>query len=505
MTAQPLISAPVRAIRRHPRAALLACTALAAGWLIVLPPTSFPAAAEGIAPAALAGPPSFAPLVNRVKPAVVNISTTEHATLAGGDQSSPFPPDMPLPDMFKHFFDQLQPKGFGNRGTAHALGSGFIIDADGYVLTNNHVVDNADKIQVTLDDGTTLPAKLVGRDAKTDIALLKIDADHALPFVQLGRADAAQIGDWVVAVGNPFGLGGTVTAGIISARGRDLHSGPYDDFIQVDAPINRGNSGGPLFDAAGQVIGMNTAIYSPTGGSVGIGFAIPSNLLAKVSSELRAHGSVERAWLGIRMQTLTQDLARAVGRDHASGALVASVDPNSPAARGGIKQGDVILAFGGHTVDNPRDLARMVGEAHKGEPSTIRLWRGEAEQNVTVTLGEAPSETVAGVAEDNGGSGEHARIGLALAPLTKDARDQLDLPPSTRGVVVSQVSEDSPAADSGLRPGDVITQIGGDAVSSPHEVVRKLHELQHGGRKAVPVMILRNGDSYYIALNLAES
>lgn len=500
------VPAPFQAIRRHPKAALLASTALVAAWMVVLPIMASPAAsAEPTAPTVSVGPASFAPLVARIKPAVVNISTTEHATMVEDGQESPFPPDMPVPDLFKHFFDQIEPKGFAEHSVAHALGSGFLIDPAGYVLTNNHVIEHADKIQVTLDDGTNYPAKLIGRDPKTDIALLKIDAGHELPYVKLGSSDKAQVGDWVVAVGNPFGLGGTVTAGIISARGRDLNSGPYDDFIQVDAPINRGNSGGPLFDAAGQVIGMNTAIYSPSGGSVGIGFAIPSNLLSEVSAELRAHGTVDRAWLGIRMQPETQALAQAIGRDHAGGALVVSVESDSPAARAGLQQGDLILAFNGNTVDTPRDLARMVGDAHKGDQATLKVVRAGQEQNVTVALGDLSSEATASASEEGNGKGETGRIGLVLAPLNQAARQQLDLPASVKGVVVNSVTDNSPAAESGFQPGDVITYVGDEPVTSRQKLIEKLDALQSEGRKAVPVMIVRNGDSLYIALTLAQS
>ncbi len=499
------IFAPLRTIRRHPKAALLTGTALAA-WMIVLPMVaSPPASAEAIVPTASVGPSSFAPLVARIKPTVVNIATTEHITGIEDFQQSPFPPDMPLPDLFKHFFDQLEPKGFSNRSVAHALGSGFLIDPVGYVLTNNHVIEHADKIQVTTDDGTNYPAKLIGRDPKTDVALLKINADHELPYVKLGPSDAAQVGDWVIAVGNPFGLGGTVTAGIISARGRDLNSGPYDDFIQVDAPINRGNSGGPLFDVQGQVIGMNTAIYSPSGGSVGIGFAIPSSVLLKVSSELRAHGTVERAWLGVRMQPETQALALAIGRDHAGGALVITVQEDSPAARAGIKQGDLILAFNGTAVETPRDLARMVGDAHKGDRATLKVLRDGQEHNLTVTLGDLSAEAAASPAEEGNGKAEPGSIGLTLAPLNQTAREQLNLPTTVKGVLVNGVAENSPAAESGLLPGDIITYVGDQHVTSPRQLTEKLLALQQDGRKAVPVMIVRNGDSLYIALNLAQS
>lgn len=284
----------------------------------------------------------------------------------------------------------------------HALGSGFIIDPDGYVVTNNHVIDGADEITVILEGGDRLEAKVVGRDAKTDLALLKIDADEPLPYVSFGDSDAARVGDWVVAVGNPFGLGGSVTAGIISARGRDIHAGPFDDFLQVDAPINRGNSGGPLFSTSGEVIGINTAIYSPNGGNVGIGFATPSSLARTVIAQLREKGSVERGWLGVTIQSVTDDIADSLGLDEAEGALVSKVLPDSPAASAGLQQGDVILALNGQRITRFKTLPRLVAEAKTGKPATVTVWRDGREKDVTVTIGRMPEDTASLMGSDPG-------------------------------------------------------------------------------------------------------
>jgi serine protease Do len=412
---------------------------------------------------------------------------------AQAEEMPQMPPDFPFPDMFHHFFDHqgAQPE--------HALGSGFIVDPDGYIVTNNHVVDGAHKITVTLNDGTSRPAKVVGRDAKTDLALLKIDAPTPLPYVAFGPSDKEQVGDWVVAVGNPFGLGGTVTAGIVSAHGRNINEGPYDDFLQIDAPINPGNSGGPLFNQSGQVIGIDTAIYSPNGGSVGIGFAIPSDLASQVVAQLREHGKVERGWLGVQMQPMTPALAKAVGLPRDEGVLVDQVVAGSPAAAAKLQQGDVITTFDGTVIKTPRDLAVAVAKDHAGDSARVGLWRNGHDLTVEVSIAAQAKEQAAATDESHGG-----RVGMALAPLTGDRRSELGLGPSATGVVVTRVVPGSPADESGVQPGDVVVRVGSTDVATPREVVAKIHAAERAKKEAIPMLVMRNGTTYYVALELAQ-
>ncbi|MEK9726060.1 MAG: Do family serine endopeptidase, partial [Rhodospirillaceae bacterium] len=351
---------------------------LVAGWAIA-----------GTAEAKTA-PESFADLAQKLLPSVVNISTTQ--TVEGRDNPTmpQLPPGSPFEDFFKEFFDRNSPQQRSRRATS--LGSGFIISKDGYVVTNNHVIADADEITVILHDDTRLPAELVGRDTKTDLAVLKVKAEIDLSPVGFGNSDAARVGDWVVAIGNPFGLGGTVTAGIISARGRDINSGPYDDYIQTDASINRGNSGGPMFNLDGQVIGINTAIFSPTGGSVGIGFAIPATTAEPVIAQLMKNGSVQRGWLGVHIQAVTDEIAETLGLKEASGALVASVIKDSPAEKGKIKAGDVILTFDGKKVNEMKALPRIVAETEVGRKAPVIVWRDGGRKTLQVAVGELDEE-----------------------------------------------------------------------------------------------------------------
>lgn len=415
-------------LRRSVRVAAVSAVALGVvigGCSVVTPGV---VRAETNTPASAASMPgSFADLVQRVKPAVVNIATTEkvdgRSEMAPDMPGMPFPPDSPMGEFFRRFFGPGATMGQSRPREVHALGSGFIIDPDGYVVTNNHVIDGADEITVILEGGDRLEAKVVGRDAKTDLALLKIDADEPLPYVSFGDSDAARVGDWVVAVGNPFGLGGSVTAGIISARGRDIHAGPFDDFLQVDAPINRGNSGGPLFSTSGEVIGINTAIYSPNGGNVGIGFATPSSLARTVIAQLREKGSVERGWLGVTIQSVTDDIADSLGLDEAEGALVSKVLPDSPAASAGLQQGDVILALNGQRITRFKTLPRLVAEAKTGKPATVTVWRDGREKDVTVTIGRMPEDTASLMGSDRDGSSDHAAGRLGAGGGVDDAAD----------------------------------------------------------------------------------
>jgi len=459
-------------------------------------------------------PASFSALAEKVTPAVVNISSTHEVTAPrGGPRDMPFdfPPGSPFEEFFKRFQDQFGDRsgpgpGPGPQRNATALGSGFIIDPSGYVVTNNHVVESATGIDVTLTDGTTYPAKLVGTDRKTDLALLKIESEQPLPAVSFGDSDALKVGDWVMAVGNPFGLGGTVTAGIVSARGRDLHSGPFDDFLQIDASINQGNSGGPTFSMAGEVIGINTAIASPNGGSVGIGFAIPSNVAKPIIAELREHGTVERGWLGVQIQSVTPEIAAAVGLEEPKGAIVSQVLPDSPAAKAGLKQGDVILAFGGSAIGEMRDLTRVVAATDIGEKVDVEIWRDRKAQSVPVTIARLDEgDTVATAAPPPARPGHESiePLGLELAALTPDLRQRLGIPEAIEGVVVTDVAADGPAAAQGLRAGDVIQQVGTQPVTTPEQVAALAEAAESENRNAVLLLVNRQGDSMFIALKVA--
>ncbi|MBP7065195.1 DegQ family serine endoprotease [Ferrovibrio sp.] len=445
---------------------------------------------------ALTARPGFADLVEKVKPAVVNIATTEKP------QARPRGPNAQpgsLEEFFRQFMEQQQGQGRG-RSPQHALGSGFIIDPAGYIVTNNHVVDGAAKIVVTLEDGSEHPAIVQGRDPKTDLALLKIEAGKPLPYVAFGDSDKARIGDAVVAVGNPFGLGGSVSAGILSARGRNLNNGPYDSFLQIDAPINPGNSGGPIFDAEGRVIGIATAIYSPNGGSIGIGFGVPANLAASVTEQLKASGKVERGWLGVSLQPLTEPLAKAMGRPNTEGVLVNSVLPDGPAAESGLHQGDVITALNGRPLRDGRDLATQIAGLKAGDTAKLTYWRDGKEKVLAVTIGSQPAEQNAALNQDEAGE---AQVGLALAPLDPAARGQLGLERDARGAVVADVAPSSKADESGVQRGDVIVGVAGKPVANPGEAVAAIRQAQHEKREAVALLVMRGGTTYYIALQLA--
>ncbi|MSP03450.1 MAG: PDZ domain-containing protein [Acetobacteraceae bacterium] len=424
--------------------------------------------------------PDFSELVARVKPAVVSITTTFGATQAEGPRMQlPFP------------FNQMVPKGGPQSGAHHARGSGFIIREDGLIVTNNHVVKDGNAVSVTLDDGTERKATVLGVDPRTDIALLKIEAGKPLPFIQLGNSREVRPGEWVVAMGNPFGLGGTVTAGIVSAVSRDIGSGPYDQFIQIDAPINQGNSGGPLFTQEGKVIGMNTAIFSPTGGSVGIGFAIPSDVIRMVTNQLAATGHVTRGYIGVATQSLTPPMAKALRLPEAVGALLASVESGSPAAKAGLEAGDVIQAVNGQKIATPKDLALTVATVRPGDEARFHIVREGQNRDVSVRVGEQPKEkTAQGRAEQPVARGQ---LGLDLAPLTSEAREQLEVPDGLNGAVVRAVRPGSPADEAGLRPGDVIVGVGNQKVGSPSDVTKAIGSALSGKDHAVALRVLRDG------------
>jgi serine protease Do len=462
---------------------------------------------------------SFAPLVKRVLPAVVNISVTEKSgvQMMSGDLPDEFR-DTPFGDFLRRFFEQHggHAPSFqspfsdnnpddGDEAKAIALGSGFIVDPSGLIVTNNHVVGEAARVQVILQDNSKYPAKILGRDPRTDIAVLKIDAHKPLPFVRFGDSSAAQIGDWVVAVGNPFGLGGTVTTGIISARGRDIHSGQFDDFLQIDAPINRGNSGGPTFNLNGEVIGINTAIYSPNGGSVGIGFAVPSNVAKHVVKQLEDHGKVTRGWLGVQIQSVTPAIAASLGLKSDHGALVAMVSQDSPGARAGLKQGDVILSFDGSSINELRDLPRLVASSAPDSNATMTVWRDGRTSELHTTLGEAPENprlaSASGFSQDQNENRADA-MGLHFAPLTEEARHDLHIGRDVNGVVISRVEHGSAADTVGLQRGDVLMAIDQQPVRNPAEAARKLREIARSPRKSALLLLNRHGVTQYVGVAL---
>jgi serine protease Do len=462
--------------------------------------------------AASAAPPpvTFADIVERVAPAVVNISTTK-AIGRGEMPELPFPeppPGSPFEDFFREFFDRDRaPEQMPRRQSS--LGSGFVVDEAGFVVTNNHVIAEADEIQVVFSDDRTFEAELIGRDSKTDLALLKIKGDEGpFPAVTFADSDHVRVGDWIIAIGNPFGLGSTVTAGIISARSRDIRAGPYDDFLQVDAPINRGNSGGPSFNLDGEVIGINTAIFSPSGGNVGIGFAIPSNLALPVIESLKEDGRVERGWLGVRIQTVTDEIAESLGLDEAEGALVASVTPDGPAEAAKIEPGDVILEFDHKKIDRMRGLPRIVAETPIGKEVEVAIWRRGEEQSVQVTLGELPEEDeLAALTEegaDTPSSAEIASLGVTVATISEELRTRYELGPNVNGVVIVDVLAGSAAGTESLRPGDVIVEVGQEEVNSPPEVQAKVNQAQQENKKSVLLLIDRQGDLRFVALRFPE-
>ncbi len=462
---------------------------------------------------------SFAPLVQEVIPAVVNVSAFQKpgkAAAAGDDEgnvttveraASKSLPASALDEMLQRFLDQKDRKGTPNL-PGLALGSGFVIDPNGYIVTDDHVLENAGAVTVTLHDGTQLRARIVGRDPLTDLALLKIDAPRPLPYVRWGDSDAVRVGDWVLAIGNPFGLDDTVSSGIISARGRDIHSGPYDDFLQIDASINRGNSGGPTFDLNGKVIGINSAIYSPNGGSVGIGFAIPANLAQPVVAQLRQHGKVERGWLGVQIQPVTAEIAQVFGLPKAEGALVAGVGAGGPAARAGFAQGDIILSVNGQPVSRMRDLPLLVAEMPIGEAANVTVWRHSQKISLLPTIDRMPADAqVADLGQDeNAPPQQQADVvsGLKLAALTRQMRRRLHVPENVNGVVVTAVGSDSPLAGLDLLPGDVIEMIEQQSVNSPADVLDKLRTAATNGHKAILVLLSRHGSNRYVALPLRD-
>lgn len=483
------------------RSALALTTAgiFAAGvWSATALAAPAPLDTQSAAPAATALErlPSFADLVEKVNPAVVSIRVDEEVAAQGPGAMPdlPFPPGSP----FEKFFRDMQPQGpdgAPRRRHATALGSGFLISADGFIVTNNHVVGDGKDITAVREDGTEMKAKLIGRDPKTDLALVKVESKEPLPYVVFGDSDGVRVGDWVLAVGNPFGLGGTVTTGIVSARGREIGAGPYDDFIQIDASINKGNSGGPTFDVQGNVVGVNTAIFSPTGGSVGIGFAIPSSIAQKVIAQLKKDGKVTRGWLGVTIQQVDDDLAASLSLDKARGALVAQVAEDSPAEDAGIKTGDVVLNVNGKEMEDVRAVSRTVADLEPETDAEIVVWRDGRRKTIDVEIGTFPENLEVAAAAPSEGkpeAGTTESLGLALAE-TPD------------GVVVRSVDPASDAAEKGVRPGDVIVKVSGRDVKKPADVVKGVEEASKADKNSVLLLLRTEEQQRFVALTLEKS
>ena len=449
------------------------------------------------APSFARGPASVADVAEGLQDAVVNISTTQ--TLKGPGEAAPGhrgPKGSPFEEFFDDFFDDEDAGGLSRK--VSSLGSGFVIDPSGLVVTNNHVIEDADEIIINFTDGSKLKVtKILGHDPKTDLALLKVEPKRPLKAVSFGNSSKMRVGDWVMAIGNPFGLGGTVTVGIVSATKRDINAGPYDDFIQTDAAINRGNSGGPLFDMDGQVIGVNTAIISPTGGSIGIGFAVPSNTAVKVLDQLKQYGETRRGWLGVHVQNVTDEIAESLGLNQPTGALVANVSPDGPAAAAGIKPSDVILKFDGQPIDNMRDLPRAVVETPIGKDVPVEVLRDGETVDVTVKIGRLPEEDeAADAAEDEDEQlpdtlkpESEDLLGLTIAPLTEALRSKYGISDKIDGVIITDVEPDSPAARKSVKPGDVIVEVTQEEVHQPQDVVTRLQAVKRSGRGRVLLLL----------------
>ena len=456
--------------------------------------------------------PDFSELADELVPSVVSVSVIISRETVNQPRAPQFPPGSPFEDFFKDFFERrgiprqdIPPQRPRRNETAQ--GSGFIIDDKGLIVTNNHVIAGASSITVVLHDGKSLQAKLIGADAKTDLALLKVKTDIKLKAVSWGNSDEVKVGNWAMAIGNPFGLVNTVTVGIVSARARDINAGPFDDFIQTDASINRGNSGGPLFNLKGQVIGVNTAIYSPSGGSVGIGFAIPSALAENIVEQLEEYGRTIRGWLGVRIQTVTEDLASSLGLDRPYGALVASVIPNSPAEKAGIKPGDVILDFNGSEVTEMRKLPRLVAETKVNSKSNVTIWRNEKKKSLKVVIAEMKEEEKEVKESKEKTDSEMLKsdyfeqLGITLSSITQDVRMRQNIPENVSGLLVTKVEQNTDAEIKGIRPGDIIQQINQVSINDIN-AFRKIINSLKGSKKGVLLLVNRQGNINFVALKL---
>jgi serine protease Do len=463
-------------------------------------------------PAAARGPDGIADVAEQVIDAVVNVSTKQSVDMRSGAMPH-LPPGSPFEEFFEEFFKNRQGQGGQNGQTptprrVNSLGSGFIIDPSGLVVTNNHVIADADEVNVILNDGTTLKAEIIGRDTKTDLALLKVKPTKPLKAVKFGDSDKLRLGEWVIAIGNPFSLGGTVTAGIVSARNRDIQSGPYDNYIQTDAAINRGNSGGPLFNLSGEVIGVNTAIISPSGGSIGIGFAVPSKTVMPVIDQLREFKEVRRGWLGVRIQQVSAEIADSLNIKPARGALIAGIDEKGPAKPAGIEPGDVIVKFDGKDIKEMRDLPKIVAETPVGKNVEVTIIRKGKEEKKSVKLGRLADEKQAALTPKKETANEEKpaikkALGLDLANLTDDLRKKHKIKDSVKGVLITGVDPNTPAAEKHLRPGMVIAEVQQQSVKTAAELQQRIDALKKSGKKAVVLLVVSpDGDPSFVALSL---
>jgi serine protease Do len=456
-------------------------------------------------------PNSFADLSEKLLPTVVNISTTQEIKNNGVIMEMPqFPPGSPFEEFFKDFFNNGANPNATKKATS--LGSGFVIGEDGIIVTNNHVVEKADKITVIFSDDTALEAKLLGRDKKTDIAVLKVETNKKLPAVKFGNSDNVRVGDWVLAIGNPFGLGSTVTAGIVSARARNISSGPYDDYIQTDASINRGNSGGPLFGMGGEVIGINTAIFSPSGGSVGIGFSIPSNIAKWVVENIVKHGKIKRGWLGVKIQAVTDEIAESLNLKSAKGALVASVDENGPSAKASIEAGDVIIEFDNKPVKTMRILPRIVAETPVGKEVSLKVLRNGKIKTLKITLGELEDDeeepkkiaSLSPKGEQKLDDYNIKDLDIKVSKLTPELRQKFKISDDTSGVIITHIGAKSDAIEKGVRLGNVIAKINHASVSSPSEVIEQVKKAKSKGRNSVLLLIEDREGTHFSAIKIIK-
>jgi len=490
---------------------LLAAICLGAASVVISAPAlSVPALARG--------PEGIADVAEKVIDAVVNISTSQTVEAKGGGDGRGTMPQLPPGSPFEEFFDDFFKNRHGGPGgpkggdpqphKTNSLGSGFIVDTSGIVVTNNHVIADADEISIIMNDGSKFKAELVGVDKKTDLAVLKFKPTKPLVAVKFGDSDKLRLGEWVIAIGNPFSLGGTVTAGIVSARNRDINSGPYDSYIQTDAAINRGNSGGPLFNLDGEVIGVNTLIISPSGGSIGIGFAVPSKTVAGVVDQLRQFGELRRGWLGVRIQQVTDEIAESLNIKPARGALIAGVDDKGPAKPAGIEPGDVVVTFDGKEIKEPKDLSRVVADTAVGKEVEIVVIRKGAEQTLKVTLGRLDDgdKAVPAAAKTQEPAEKpvtQKALGLDLASLSKDLRSRYKIKDSVKGVIITNVDTPSDAADKRLSAGEVIVEVAQEAVSSAADVKKRVDQLKKDGKKSILLLVSNaDGELRFVALSV---
>ncbi|MEP9367037.1 Do family serine endopeptidase [Xanthobacter sp. VNH20] len=447
------------------------------------------------------GPDTVADVAEKVMDAVVNISTSQNVAASRSVPTPQLPPGSPFEDFFDEFFKRRQQQDDqngegrdGGRGRkVSSLGSGFVIDPSGLIVTNNHVIADADEIYANFNDGSKLKAELVGRDTKTDLALLRVKPDKPLTSVKFGDSDKMRVGDWVMAIGNPFGLGGTLTVGVVSARNRNINAGPYDNFLQTDAAINRGNSGGPLFNMDGEVIGINTAIISPSGGSIGIGFAVPASTATPVIAQLEQFKEVRRGWIGVRIQSVTDEIAESLGLGKSRGALVGGVNDGGPAAKAGLKAGDVVVRFDGKDVKEMRDLPRLVADTAVDKEVDVVVVRKGKEETLRLKIARMPEDEKAAAAAkiptDAVKPEAKKSLGLELAPMSDELRKRFKIKDTVKGVVILNVDRNSAAAEKGLKPGQVVVEVGQEAVSSPDDVQKRVDGLKKDGKKSALLLI----------------